>query len=291
MTTLLLFFALAVSFALAYFMWERYRVDLLARERLDAVLDDEVVDAMGPVRARRFVRRWRAAPWLFALAVSMVLYFVLAWSLPFVLSVGLILALLGAQLESYFAQRTTAKIELQLADAIDLMIGALSAGAGVMIALDHVVRETSNPLRPQLAEMAGRLRLGDDPAEVFHSLYRRVPLESFQLFSAALAVHWETGGSLAPTLTTVGRTIRDRVEVARRIRSNVVQSQVSTIAVLGITYFLAAIVWRSNPAQMELFVSAAIGQWMIAGSMLLQAFGIVWMAAISKLRPASVTSF
>ena len=47
----------------------------------------------------------------------------------------------------------------------------------------------------------------------------RVPLETFRLFAAALTVHQEVGGSLAPTLATVGRIIRDRIELTRRIRS------------------------------------------------------------------------
>ena len=132
--------------------------------------------------------------------------------------------------------------------------------------------------------MVGRIRLGDDPQAVFQGLDERVPLETFLLFASALAVQWETGGSLAPTLATVGRTIRDRVELGRRIHSNIVQSQLSVVAVLGVTYFLALVMWRSNPEQMHQFLATSVGQWAVAGSMLLQAVGIVWMSAISRIR-------
>ena len=98
---------------------------------------------------------------------------------------------------------------------------------------------------------------------MFRGLVERVPLETFQLFSSALAVHWETGGSLAPILANVGRTIRDRIEISRRVQSNIAQSQVSTVAVLGLTYFIAVIVWRTNPGQTRLFLSrsSASGWW------------------------------
>jgi Flp pilus assembly protein TadB len=89
---------------------------------------------------------------------------------------------------------------------------------------------------------------------------------------------------LAPTLATVGRTIRDRVELSRRIRSNTVQSQLSTVAVLSVTYFLALVFWRSNPGQMREFLDTRVGQWMVAGSILLQALGIVWMSAASRMK-------
>ncbi len=113
---------------------------------------------------------------------------------------------------------------------------------------------------------------------------QRVPLETFLLFSSALSVQSETGGSLAPTLASVGRTIRDRIEIARRIRSNSAQSEVSTLAVLLLTYFIALVVWRTNPEQMGQFLATSVGQWAVAGTILMQAAGLVWMSFISRLR-------
>jgi Flp pilus assembly protein TadB len=82
----------------------------------------------------------------------------------------------------------------------------------------------------------------------------------------------------------VGRTIRDRIEIARRIRSNSAQSEVSTLAVMLLTYFIALVVWRTNPEQMSQFLATSVGQWAVAGTILLQALGLVWMAFISRLR-------
>ena len=181
-------------------------------------------------------------------------------------------------------RRKTARIETQLADAIDLMVAALGAGAGVADALENAMRESRSPLRPQLEEVVGRIRYGDDPRTVYRGLTERVPLETFLLFSSALSVQSETGGSLAPTLASVGRTIRDRIEIARRIRSNSAQSEVSTLAVMMLTYFIALIVWRTNPEQMRQFLATSVGQWAVAGTILLQAAGLVWMSFISRLR-------
>ena len=145
-------------------------------------------------------------------------------------------------------------------------------------------RESRGPLRPQLEEVVGRIHFGDNPRTVYHGLTQRVPLETFLLFSSALSVQSETGGSLAPTLASVGRTIRDRIEIARRIRSNSAQSEVSTLAVLLLTYFIALVVWRTNPEQMGQFLATSVGQWAVAGTILMQAAGLVWMSFISRLR-------
>jgi tight adherence protein B len=132
--------------------------------------------------------------------------------------------------------------------------------------------------------MLGRLRYGDQPLAVFGGLAQRVRLENFRLFAAALAVHWEVGGSLAPTLSTVGRTIRDRIDVGRRVRSMTMQSRVSTLAVLAVTYFLALIMWRNSPERFVAFLTNSIGQACVALALLLQAVGIVWASKIGKVK-------
>lgn len=236
------------------------------------------------IGVRRLRRRWIWLPWVLGLVTSLVVLLVFRLATPYLVASGLMVGLLASQVESLLASRHAGKLESQLADAIDIMIGAVGAGASVNTAIEAAIIECRAPLRPYLEEVAGRIRLGDEPAEVFRSLAQRVPLETFLLFTAALGVHWEVGGKLSTTLTTVGRTIRDRIEVSRRIRSNTAQSQFSTLAIIGLIYFIAVVVWRNGPAQMEELVRSSVGSWFVAGSVILQAVGIVWMNWISKPR-------
>jgi Flp pilus assembly protein TadB len=265
--------------------WTALRRRELAWQRFSETDDAEPsVDSAGGavIGTRRLRRRWIWVPWVLGIAAALFVLFVLQLSFPYVLAVGLMIGLLAGQVEGFFAARHAAKLERQLADAVDIMIGAVGAGASVGAAIDAAITESRAPLRPYLEEVSGRIRLGDDATEVFRSLAERVPMETFLLFTSALGVHWEVGGKLTSTLTTVGRTIRDRIEVARRIRSNTAQSQFSTIAVIALTYFVAATVWRNDPERMVEFVRSTVGSWFVAGSMLLQSFGIVWMNWISK---------
>jgi Flp pilus assembly protein TadB len=286
MVDILLFAGLVLlGFGVTASVWRNARSRALARGRVE-----NSAEVSGPAppeaipAARSFLVRHRVLPWTIGFLAAVLLHFALGWALPFVIAVGLILSLLGGQLESYLAVRQTARIETQLADAIDLMVAALGAGAGLTDALENATRESRRPLRFQLEDVVGRIRFGDDPRTVYQGLTQRVPLETFLLFSSALAVQSETGGSLAPTLASVGRTIRDRIEIARRIRSNSSQSEVSTLAVLMLTYFIALVVWRTNPEQMKQFLATSIGQWTVAGTILLQAVGLLWMSLLSRLR-------
>ena len=72
--------------------------------------------------------------------------------------------------------------------------------------------------------------------------------------------------------------------MSRRIRSNTAQSQFSTVALIALNYFIALIVFNNGRDQMREFVTSTMGSYFVAGSILLQAVGIVWMNVISKPR-------
>ncbi len=232
--------------------------------------------------SRRLSRNWIWLPWVIGVGIAVTVWLIFGWPIQYVVAIGAVVSLLLSQVESFLQARHIAVLERQLADAIDIMIGAVSSGAAVGPAMDAAMMETDRPLKPYLEELSGRIRLGDEPIQVFRSLADRVPLETFLLFASSLAVHYEVGGRLAPTLATVGRTIRDRIEVTRRIQSNIAQSQFSTFAILGLIYLIAVIVWRNGPEPMREFVTSTVGSWFVAGSIIMQAVGIAWMNVISK---------
>jgi tight adherence protein B len=261
----------------------RWRVRQRVRERWNEGAAGGAEFAEDEEAAEPAIRRYRWVPPVAAAAVAGLLW----WSPlsgAYAFSFALIVGLLSAQAEQIIYNRRMSRLEVSLADAIDLMVAALGAGAGTTAALQAAQREAPRLLAEILEETVGRIQFGDDPGAVFRDLSDRVPVETFLLFASTMGVHWEVGGSLAPILATVGRTIRDRIETTRRIRSNSVQTQVSVFAVLGLTYFLAALMWRTNPDHMEAFLRSEIATWFVAGSMILQAFGIAWMSHISRMK-------
>lgn len=289
MAKVLLAGCLVLALAAMAWLWRRARAYRLAAARLAAGAVEESAVRSPEQRAdsgNLLSGPWRlaalASAWTVCALLAVILALLLRWPWMIAGASGLIAGLLVWEIDGFLWQRRITRLETQLADAIDLMVGALSAGASVLGAIQAASEETPRPLKAELDDIAARIRLGDDPQAVFRGLSERVPLETYLLFATALGVHWEVGGSLTPTLSTVGRTIRDRLETTRRIASNVVQSQLSTLFILGLTYFIAAVVWRNTPDQMAAFIGTQIGQTAVSGTMLLQAIGIVWMSRISQ---------
>ncbi len=223
-------------------------------------------------------------PWLLGIAgMALMLFFTTLGGL-LTIAVGILFFVVGYLIRATLVSRRTLALEVQLAEAIDHVVTSLHAGVGVLDALQGAERDSRRLLKPHLLTLTARIRLGDDPVEVCKELADVMPLESFRLFYYALAVQWEGGGNLAPTLATTGRFIRDRVEVSRRVRAQSTEARVSVLFVLGLTYVLALLMWHLTPERMEGFLSTEIGKTAAAVGIILQALGAVWVARMSRIR-------
>lgn len=208
----------------------------------------------------------------------------LNWPAPFALAAGTIVGIVGVIGESVVASWRILLLETQLTEIIDGLVSALRVGIALPKAIEAVMQETKSPVRFYLEDLVARLRLGEDAQVVFSDLSRQIPLESVQLFSLTLAAQWASGGRVASSLSAVGRTIRDRIEVSRRVRAQAVEANASVVAMMGISYGLAWIMWRANPASFVVFLKSDLGLYLMAGAMILQAVGILWVRQLSRIR-------
>ncbi len=273
-----------VGLAIAWYRWQaRYLVSARLAKLLDPDVVDGNSDAPSSVAARRtFPRRYRWASLVTGLTAGAVTWVGFEAAPILAIAIGGLLGVTADLIDGHLADEQQARIEAQLAAAIDLLVGSLRAGSSLLAAFESALQETEAPLRPFLLEVAGRIRLGDDPRQAVTDLQVRVPLETFRLFATSLVIHWEVGGSLATTLLTVGRTVRDRIELSRRVRAQAVESHASVAVVMVMTYVLGFLMWRTNPDRLEGFVATGIGTAIIALVIGLQAVGLVWMSRLSR---------
>ena len=267
------------------YLWYGHRMRRLADERLASMIGPIDAEETGdePRRTiRAFPERYRMAAPASGIVAGGGLWLLTGMPIEVAAAVGLLFGVFAHLVEDFLAAQKAEAIEAQLAAAIYLMVGSLRAGASLLAAFESALEEVGPPLRPYFQEVAGRIRLGDDPRSAVSDLQRNVPLETFRLFATSLAVHWEVGGSLATTLSTVGQTVRDRIELSRRVRAQGVESQASVAVVLAIAYVLAFLMWRTNPERLEAFVQTGIGTAIVAGVITLQAIGLVWMSRLNR---------
>lgn len=271
--------------ATGLYAWQAYSLRRRTVERLAAMLETAAADESRTeprTAIPSFPVRHRYAPPVVGITVAFLLSFLVGLPLDVSVAAGALFGVMAHLAEEYHGEQQAALIETQLATAIYLMVGSLRAGASLLAAFESALEEVGAPLRPYFQEVAGRIRLGDDPRAAVSDLQVHVPLETFRLFATSLAIHWEVGGSLATTLSTVGRTVRDRIELARRVRAQSVEAHASVGVVLLITYVLGFLMWRTNPDRLNVFLGSTIGTMVVAAVIAMQAVGLIWMSRLNR---------
>lgn len=256
-------------------------------EHASRVLTDPAAELTdNTVRNRRspVLRRY----WWLGIPVASAVVGSLSWALaipwPYLTAIFVMILLCVGQVDAILLQVRISKLEQQLADSIDMMVAAVKSGAGLQSALESSVRQARKPWAREADQLVRSIRFGEDPVSALGSLSERLPLESVLLFAQTLAVNWRVGGRLSITLANVGRTVRDRIELSRRMYAMTTQARLSVISIIVVTYFIGALIWRNDPERMSGFLLSAVGQAMVSVGMLLQAVGIVWISSMSKPR-------
>ncbi len=251
-----------------------------ARERLGSPVG---ADGSARSQARLLVPSHRLLAMLLGGAIGLAL--AVWWSDRTAYAIGLstVGAVLALVAEDLRVERKLLRVEADLADAIDLLVGALRAGAGLGMALDSAVPNVPQPLRGLLDEMGRHLRLGDEPTRVFGEPARRVPLPSFRLFALSLGTQWEAGGNLAPALALVARSVRDRVALTRRVGTQSTSALASVLGIAAITYGIGVLMWLWEPRQVEVFLATGVGSVLVSVALVLQALGLMWIRGLVRI--------
>ena len=225
--------------------------------------------------------------WLTPVPALIVLGLPLAIGLPWplALAVAILALVLALRAVASWAEHRERKVERQLSEPLDMMVASVKAGAALPAALESARTAVGRPFRTHLDVLISRVRFGDDPQDALLELADWLPLETVRLFSRALAVNWSVGGKLSDTSANVGRTVRDRAELTRRTQAMATQARLSVIVIIGVTYFIAALMWRNDPPRFVSFLASTAGQAAVAIAVIAQGVGTLWVARLSRPQP------
>jgi tight adherence protein B len=149
------------------------------------------------------------------------------------ISVGVAAAIVPVAMDRKRNAGRRAAIDGQLLDAVTAVASALRSGRSLGQALTTAADEADDPLSTILAGTAHAASLGVPMDEALDRFADAVGGSDVRLVSGVLKVHRRTGGALAASLDDVARTLADRREAARELRSLTAQARLSA-AILGL---------------------------------------------------------
>ncbi len=179
---------------------------------------------------------------------------VVGWLVTRQAPVGLLAALVGWMLPALQLRRRRAtrlrQFEDNFPNVLDLLVGSLRAGQGLLHAIQIVAQEMPEPVASEFDRVARETTLGYSLQDALDHLVERVGSEDLHMTVTAIQINYEVGGNLAEVLQTISETIRDRLRLTRMIRAVTAQQRMTGTILILLPFILGAILMVLNPSYM-----------------------------------------
>ena len=179
--------------------------------------------------------------------------------------------------------RRLGQLRNQLPDVVSLMARSSRAGLAIEEAFLLCEKMARGRLQAELQMCRSQLELGRALPGVMESLARRVQLRELGLLSTLLAVHRQTGGSLADALDRLSSLLRDRIAFRSQMAASSSAGRLSALMTAPAATFLFAVLLLLNPEHVEVFVTTALGRSFLALGIALNIIGVVWILGLLKI--------
>jgi tight adherence protein B len=187
-------------------------------------------------------------------ATLIIFLFLLGWMIGRNVLSGLGLALITAigpwlWLKRKKEQRL-AKFQEQLPDVLNLLVGSLRSGYGLMQSLRLVAQEMPSPSREEYERVTQEIAFGVPSTKALGHLVDRMESSDLEMVVAAIQVQSEVGGNLGDILASIAATIRERIEIQGQIRSITGMQRGTGYMLAAMPIILGVILMLINPSYM-----------------------------------------
>jgi tight adherence protein B len=156
------------------------------------------------------------------------------------------------------------RITAQLPDAIRLMSSALRAGHGFDGGIQIVVNELGDPIKSEFQKLLNEAHLCGDMKVALTHLSRRLPLSDMRLFAASACLHRDVGGNFAILLDRLERTVRDRLQLNREMKTLTAESRVTGWIVGMLPVVVGLGIFLKNPSYFKVLIVTENGRLLFA---------------------------
>lgn len=191
----------------------------------------------------------------FGLVITLLL---LGWVISGYLAGGLLLCIFGWVAPGMYLKQAQAKrardFATQLPDMLNLLVGSLRAGYGLLHACNVVKDEMPSPISTEFSRVIKEVSLGFSINSALDHMVDRLNDEDLSLIVTSIHVQNEVGGSLADVLDSISGTIRERIKIKGQIRVMTSQQRATGWLLTGLPFATGTFLMMINPEyMMEMF--------------------------------------
>lgn len=168
----------------------------------------------------------------------------------------------------YLMSRRVNRFENQLAQAVDVMAGALQAGSSLTQSFGLVSREMPNPIGEEFGRVMQEAAVGVPLEQALRNMLERVPSMDLDMLVTAINIQYRVGGNLSHILKTIAHTIRERVRIRGELSTLTAQARMSRNIITGLPVVVVLALMVVSPTYiMKLFDPGVTRVMLIMGVM------------------------
>jgi Flp pilus assembly protein TadB len=198
--------------------------------------------------------------------------------------VGGLVGWLGMRaLLNFLIRRRRAAFAEQLPDLLQILASSLQSGFSLLQGLDATVREAAQPAGGEFARAMAEARLGADLEDCLDTVARRMGSDDLRWTVMAIRIQRGIGGNLAEVLTTTVNTIRERGYLRRHVRALSAEGRLSAYILVILPVVVGGFLFVTEPNYMRPLYSTHVGEFMLAGAVVLVVAGTALMRQMIKI--------
>ncbi|MGP8299407.1 type II secretion system F family protein [Streptomyces inhibens] len=180
-------------------------------------------------------------------------------------------------------QKRIEKFINQLPELSRILANATQAGLALRTALGMAAEELEAPAGEELAKVSDKLAVGHSIDEALGELAERLPSRELVVLVTTLVLSNRAGGTVVGSLRNLTKTLEERKETRREVRTQLSQVVVTAYVVplLGIGTLL--LMNRIAPGAIDRMTSSFLGQLAVVVAFALYGLGFFFIRRLSKI--------
>ncbi len=176
------------------------------------------------------------------------------------------------------------RFEDQLPEALDFIARALRAGHGLSVAMGMVGEELPDPVGAEFKTTFEHINLGMTFDDAMGELADRIHSNDLNFLVIALTIQRKTGGNLTELLSTLARTVRERIKLKGKIRVLASEGKLSGLMIGSLPFILGIILSLINPLYMATLWTTETGRTLVLAGLVMMCLGGLWMWKIVQIK-------
>jgi tight adherence protein B len=176
------------------------------------------------------------------------------------------------------------EIQRQLPDALELIGRSLRAGHALFVGMKMVGSEMRDPIAGEFQRGFDEISMGVSVPESLSHMTDRVDLVDMKFFVTSVNIQRETGGNLAEIIDSLGRLIRKRFELKKKVQALTAEGRISAIILMALPFGMALTLHFISPEYLTPLFTDPMGQAMVAGAVVMMIFGGVVMKKMIAIK-------